>query len=117
MALPGFRVRSAERDRNSDANRLLRLSQIIADLRGEMDREQNGLRDRYDKMTTNAAFSQLALEEGGGDANMSSRLGEMTETMIHYGDRLSSLDRQIHFLNDLDQQITRFGQSDVPGKR
>jgi hypothetical protein len=108
-------VRSPERDRESDASRLQRLSQIIADLRAEMERERSGLRDRYDRVTANAAFSQLALEENGGDADLSSEIGDMTDRVIHYTNRLSSLDNQIRFLNDLDQQVTRFGKSDALG--
>jgi hypothetical protein len=110
VTLSRFRVRSPERDRESDTRRLQRLSQVIADLRAEMERERSGLQNRYDKMTANAAFSHLALEENGGDSGMSSRIGDMTDTMIHYTNRVSSLDNQLRFLSDLDQQVTQFRQ-------
>jgi hypothetical protein len=109
MALTRFRVRSPERDRETDAGRLTRLRQLIAELRNEMEREGNGLRDRYEKVTANAAFSLLALEEDAG-AGVSSKIGDMTETMIHYAKRMSSLEVQIGFVSDLDQQVALFAQ-------
>jgi hypothetical protein len=110
VTLSRFRVRSPERDRESDTRRLQRLSQVITDLREEMVRERSGLQNRHDKITANAAFSQLALEEKSGDAGMSSKIGDMTDAMIHYTNRVSSLDSQIRFLSDLDQQVTQFRQ-------
>jgi hypothetical protein len=110
MALTRFRVRSPERDRETDASRLRRLRQLIAELRAEMERERTGLRDRYEKVTANAAFSLLALEEDGSARGVSSKIGGMTETMIHYARRMSSLEVQIGFVSDLDQQVALFAQ-------
>jgi hypothetical protein len=109
MALTRFRVRSPERDRETDASRLRRLRQLIAELHAEMERERGGLRDRYEKVAANAAFSLLALEDGGG-TGVSSKIGDMTETMIHYARRMSSLEVQIGFVSDLDQQVALFAQ-------
>ena len=73
-----------------------------------MERESNGLRDRYEKVTANAAFSLLALEDGRGGAGVSSKIGDMTGTMIHYAKRMSSLEVQIDFVTDLDRRSRCF---------
>src|SRR5262245_7844649 len=104
MALTSrFRVRSPTRDRETDIERMQRLRQDIAVVRAEMERERNGLRDRYEKVTANAAFSVLALEEDASPG-ISSKIGDMTDTMIRYARRIASLEGQIGFVTDLDQQ-------------
>ena len=40
----------------------------------------------------NAAFSQQALEDDRGGAGMSSKIDDMTETMIRYTKRIASLE-------------------------
>ena len=71
--------------------------------------ERDGLRNRYEQVTANAAFSLLALEEDdGSSAGVRSKVGDMTETMIHYASRISSLEVQIGFVKDLDQQVALF---------
>ena len=59
-----FRVRSRERDRETDIARVTRLHGVLDELQREIERERNGLRDRYDSVSTRAAFSQQALEDG-----------------------------------------------------
>jgi hypothetical protein len=82
-----------------------RLHQLLDDLRREMERERDGLRDRYEKVTANAAFSVLALEEDSGGPGMSSQIGDMTSTMINYAARIASLGTQIDFVADLDRRV------------
>jgi hypothetical protein len=108
MALPGFRTRGPGRDRATDVGRLQRLNESLAAIRGEMEQEKNGLRDRYDKVMANAAFSQQSFEDGRGGAGISSKIDEMTDTMIRYADRIASLDMQIDFVTGLEQQVGRF---------
>src|SRR5262245_19871462 len=105
MALTRFRVRSPDRDLETDRRRVQRLHEMLGDLRGEMERERDGLRDRYDKVTANAAFSMLALEEDGGRSGMSSQIGDMTNTMVNYAARIASLGTQIDFVADLDRRV------------
>jgi hypothetical protein len=107
-----FRVRSPARDHDTDADRLQRLHQFIAGIRAEMERERSGLRDRYERVTANAAFSVLALEEDGG-AGISSKIGDMTETMIHYARRITELETQIGFVTDLDHQVEQFSRGNA----
>ena len=110
MALPGFRTRAPGRDRATDVGRLQRLHQSLASIRGEMEQEKNGLRDRYDKVMANAAFSQQSLEDGRGGADISSTIDEMTDTMIRYTNRIASLDTQIDFVTGIERQVGRFSE-------
>jgi hypothetical protein len=105
MALNRFRVRSLDRDRETDRRRMQRLHQLLDELRGEMERERDGLRDRYEKVTANAAFSMLAMEEDRGSPVISSQIGDMTSTMINYASRIASLGTQIDFVADLDRRV------------
>lgn len=110
MALTSrFRVRSPARDRETDVDRMQRLHEHIAAVRVDMERERDGLRDRYEKVTANAAFSLLALEEDGGPG-IASKIGDMTDAMIRYARRIASLESQIGFVSDLDQQIEQFSR-------
>lgn len=109
MALTLFRVRSRERDRETDSGRFRRLRQLLGDLRVEMERERDGLRGRYEKVTADAAFSQQALEDGAGNA-VSAKIDEMTDAMIRYTERIALLERQAAFVTGLDHQVERFSQ-------
>jgi hypothetical protein len=93
-----------------------RLLQLLGDIRAEMERERDGLRDRYEKVTADAAFSQLALEDDSAGAAMSSKIDEMTDTMIRYTKRIASLDAQIKFVTDLDDRIVLFSQENAGDK-
>lgn len=111
MALFRFRTRNSERDRETDSGRLQRLHQALADIRAEMEREQNGLRDRYEKVMANAAFSQQMVEDERGAAGMSSKVDDMTSTMIGYTKRLAALQTQIDFVSEMDRRIDAFSQA------
>ena len=115
MALTRFRTRSPERDRETDFGRLQRLQQLLDDIRREMEREQNGLRDRYEKVTANAAFSLLAMEDDSGGAGLTARIGGMTDTLIRCAGRIASLEGQIGFVTDLDRRIELFSQETAGG--
>ncbi|NGO50016.1 hypothetical protein [Allomesorhizobium camelthorni] len=113
MALFRFQTRNPNRDRETDAGRLQRLHRLLDDLRAEMERERNGLRDRYDKVAADAAFSQQALENDRVGAVMSSKIDDMTDTMIRYRGRIRSLEKQIGFVTDLHAQVEAFSQENA----
>lgn len=110
MALFKFRTRSPQRDHDTDVARLSRLQAFLDDLQAEMERERNGLRDRYEKVTTRAAFSQQALEDEVVAPRMSSTIDDLTETMIRYTDRLASLEKQIAFVTETRTRVDLFSQ-------
>jgi hypothetical protein len=113
MALFRFRTRNPERDRETDMSRLQRLHQSLADIRAEMERERTGLRERYEKVTANAAFSQQTLEDDSAGAVMSSKIEDMTGAMIRYAKRLASLQAQIDFVTETDRNIDAFWRANA----
>ncbi|MGB3386978.1 MAG: hypothetical protein WBA88_03245 [Pseudaminobacter sp.] len=113
MALFGFRTRNPERDRETDESRQQRLRQFLGDLRAEIQRERDGLKERYEKITADAAFSQQALEDNRAAADTSSKIDEMTESMIRYTKRIGSLEQQISFMNQMLGQAELFSQSKI----
>ncbi len=113
MALFRFRVRSPERDRETDSERLKRLKQSIATIRAEMDKEREGLRGRYDKVMADAAFSQEALENDNAGSAMSSRIDTMTDAMIRYTRRMADLQRQVEFVTGIEREVEAFFREDA----
>ncbi|MBS3648596.1 hypothetical protein KEU06_08135 [Pseudaminobacter sp. 19-2017] len=86
---------------------------MLDDLRVEIERERNGLRDRYDKLAADAAFSYQALENDSVASSMSSKIDDMTDTMIRYSGRIQSLERQIGFVIGLRSQVEEFSQENA----
>jgi len=105
MALFRFRTRNPQRDRDTDVDRLRRLQQSIIDVRAEMERERDGLRDRYERVTADAAFSQQRLEDGRDGDGASSKIDGMTGTMIRYTKRLAWLQSQIDFVTEIGRKV------------
>lgn len=102
-----FQVRSRERDRETDLARIARLHGLLDDLRREIEQERNGLRDRYESVSTRAAFSQQALEDGQS-SDLSVVVDDLTDTMIRYAARLAELERQMDFVSELRRQASSF---------
>lgn len=113
MALFRFQIRNPDRDRETDKGRLLRLHQMLDDFRVEIERERNGLRGRYEKLAADAAFSYQALENDSVEASMSSKIDDMTDTMIRYTGRIQSLEKQIDFVIGLRGQVEAFSQENA----
>jgi hypothetical protein len=110
MALFRFRTRDPQRDRETDLNRLHRLRQSLADIRLEMEHERNGLRDRYEKVAADAAFSQQLLDDERGSLGLSSKVGSVTGTMIGYARRIALLQEQIDFVVDFECKADTFSK-------
>jgi hypothetical protein len=113
MALFRFQTRNPNRDRETDAGRLLRLQRLLGDIRGELVRERDGLRDRYEKVAADAAFSQQALENDRTGAGTSLKIADMTETMIRYRKRMQTLEKHIGFVTGLDGQVEQFSRENA----
>lgn len=114
MALFRFRTRSPDRDRETDAARQGRLSGILGELRAEIARERDGLQDRYERITADAAFSQQALEDQRAASATSLKIDDMTGSMIRYTERIELLERQIGFMNQLLAEAALFPRRDPP---
>lgn len=102
-----FRVRSLRRDRETDATRAARMLGLVDGLRKEIERERDGLRDRYESIAAQAAFSQQALEDEQ-DTSMSSTITDLTDVMIRYSARIAALEKQIDFVTSLRGQAELF---------
>lgn len=102
-----FRVRSLRRDRETDATRAARLLGLVDGLRREIERERDGLRDRHESISAQAAFSQQALEDDEATA-MSSTINDLTDVMIRYSARIAALEKQIDFVTGLRAQAELF---------
>ena len=64
-------------------------------------------------MAADADFSQQALENDRVGAAMSSKIADMTGTMIRYRGRIQSLEKQIGFVTDLHGQVEAFSQENT----
>ena len=105
-----FRTRNPQRDRETDAARAMRLNAFLNELRVEIERERDGLRNRHDSVSERAAFSQQKLEDDGGGPEMSSAIEDMTRTMVRYSDRLAALEDQVAFVIELIDHAGLFPQ-------
>ena len=103
-----FRTRSPERDSETDGKRISRLAYFLDGLLVEMENERDGLRNRYESVTTRAAFSQQALEDDRVDQQMSAAIDDMTGTMMRYTERLALLEQQIAFVTEMRERSSRF---------
>ena len=116
MVLFDFRTRDTQRDHQTDMGRLQRLYQLLGVVRAEMEQEKSGLRDRYEKVMADAAFSQQRLEDGRDGAAISSKVDDLTDTMIRYSKRIASLETQIDFVAEMDRRLELFPRENA-GKK
>lgn len=104
-----FRVRSRQRDRSTDEDRFESLLQAVRKLQGDATNEMTGLTKRYERTSSDAAFALVEEEnEGSGDAD---RIGELTETIMNYEERLKYLERQIAYFAQLERDISVAAES------
>lgn len=111
MALFSFRTRSPLRDQETDRARFERLRQFLDELRTEMESERTGLQNRYEKVTADAAFSQQALEDDRGGADISSKVDDLTNSMIRYSKRIAMLENEIAFIGALRENVNEFARA------
>ncbi|GLS31508.1 hypothetical protein SAMN04488498_102106 [Mesorhizobium albiziae] len=97
----GFRTRNPDRDRETDAARIQKLRQALFDVRSELEGEKVGLQGRYETASADAAFSQQAMEEGRGSPEISTRIDDLTTSLINYSRRIATLDRQSAFIGEM----------------
>ena len=108
MALSDFKTGYLQQSRHADVSGLHRLRRSFADIRSEMERELTGLRDRFDKVAGDAAFSHQLLENEPGRLGLSSKVRRLTGTIIGQSERIAMLQAQIDFVVDLERRADRF---------
>lgn len=104
---PFFRVRSAARDRTTDAARFDRLLAAAERCEREAEAERTGFAARHEATAASAAFAQSYVEDGRADglAALSDRIDDLTGTMKAYRDRMTALDGQIRLFRRIRQLI------------
>jgi hypothetical protein len=107
MTFPAFRLRRAERDSQNDRMRFDRLSQLMSRVAGEIEREREGLEQRYSESQISAAFAQAAFENEG-DQDMSSKAEGFTVSMMRYSERIAVLRDQVEFIRSLEKTVAGF---------
>jgi len=106
MGQPDFRIRSRKRDFDTDSSRIGNVLAVLDEQILRINHEEAGLRSRLDQTTNDAAFSQVALENG---ENVSvAELDELTDTITRCAERIAFLEVQVVFLARLRQDLLRF---------
>ena len=112
-----FRTRHPDRNRHTDADRRERLCAAINAIQVEVQSELDGIRRRYEAVSTNAAFLFDAIENG--ESTSKTRLDELSASMNAYETRVGELAGQVAFLGGLREAAAGFGQvtdaAGVPG--
>ena len=112
-----FRVRSHDRDGQTDRRRWARLRTLLTEISAELLAEKAGLQSRYDNAAADAAFSQQAVEDDGAAATAAKRIDGLTASLVAYGDRIAGLDRQLAFVARLTDEIDGFAAAQKPASK
>lgn len=105
MELLRFRLRSDNRDRQSDVRRFDRLRKVAVELIDDIERERTGLELRYRNAVADAAFSFDAMENGG-DASAAGRVDALTGVLVSTRTRVAVLGAQADFLRTVLRDAT-----------
>ena len=101
----GFRTRHPGRNRQTDVARFGRLIKLFDQICAEIDAEKRGLENRYQSASMNAAFLVEALENDTAPSRLSSRVGQLTNSILNHERRIAALSRQIGMVNDLRHSL------------
>lgn len=106
MGQPDFKIRSRKRDFETDSSRIGKVLSVVNQQILHINHEKAGLRSRLDRVTSDAAFSQDAMENG---ENVSfADLDELMDTISRCAERIALLEAQVIFLARLRQDLLRF---------
>lgn len=107
MSITGIQTRNPERDLKTDLSRLEKLTALLRLLQAEVESESSGLRRRYNEAQDAAGFALDAFENGDGD-ELSAAADQLGERMRRYQDRVSALETQKAFLEELELKVAEF---------
>lgn len=108
MALFRFRMRSPDRDRQSDLARMNRIRSVLDEVRGEIEREQEGFTRRYEATAADAAFQLESMESDGAASEETAAIDEKTETLKKYMARMAFLEKQIAMIHSVEEVVSQF---------
>ena len=107
MKLP-FRVRSADRDKDTDQERFGELQKHLERLAGDCERESEGLHRRYAAAKHHASVALQLLEAEGDRKDLDPNLAEAERTLVRCERRLTELqDHGRFFLTLRDEVATK----------
>jgi predicted RNase H-like nuclease (RuvC/YqgF family) len=104
MAIFAFRTRSPDRDRATDAQRFQALCAALEDLAEQIRREEAGLKNRYEQVRDQAAFTVQNLDNGSA-GNLTERADALTRSLAQCEARLAALKSQQEFLVRLRGEV------------
>jgi len=110
-----FRVRNSRRNADTDWQRYSRLKTTIDAVMQEAVAELHGLQTRYQSASERAAFGQQAAENRSDRQVRGVKVDELTETLMHYSQRVSLLKKQIEFLGKLGEDISALKEPSEAG--
>lgn len=96
-----FRTRSAARDEETDSQRFERLSLAVAACRAEIEREEEGLRRRYDDSRRDAGFALEVLDRSPSRTRLAEGLDQQSDAILTYEKRLQALEMQAEILTKI----------------
>ncbi|AZN72623.1 hypothetical protein D5400_16300 [Georhizobium profundi] len=106
-----FRIRSRDRDKETDRRRLDRLAELSTTLFHEVRRESDGIRRRYEAAVGDAAFAMEAQAAESDQRKLEGRIDDLTDTVLSCEARLRDLDVQAEFYQDILQRIATYRSS------
>jgi hypothetical protein len=102
-----FRSRRPQRDLNTDQLRQARLLELVNKIGKEIALERTGLRERYQRDTTDAAFLLQSTENDDGPKNASTREEALSSDILSTERRLALLERQLTVMEQLQNLATQ----------
>lgn len=93
-----FRTRNAARDEETDRLRFMRLATTLSSLREEIEREQHGLRRRYEERRNDAGFALEAFGQMPSDESLAQSVEQHSQELLRCETRLKALEAQTELL-------------------
>ena len=82
----------------------------------ETERERDGFRRRYDDASVNAAFSFENMENEGETEKTSAQVDDLTQVLTKFSQRIDFLEKQMAFMQEIDEAITIFENANGIGQ-
>jgi len=97
------------RDRESDDARRDRILQSVATVIEQIQREEKGLADRYDKASASAGMALQVAEGEGSSSGVDLRLDELERSVTYCAKRIAELKAQREFYSRLSDTVRDHG--------
>ncbi len=87
-----------------------KLTVVLGTIAEDVAKEKAGLQRRYEAAMAEAAFSMNALEDPNAATASPAAVDGMSSSLDRYSRRISQLDQQIAFFDDVQETVQRFMQ-------